>query len=76
MSVKQSVLKVLIDNYPIVPIHKVHRASKDHPFSGGQRLRELRKEYKLKYEYLASEKAYKINETKGKLERLLKLIAA
>lgn len=76
MTVKASVLQVLIDNHPLVPIHKVHHASEEHPFSGSQRLRDLRKEHGLSYEYLRSEKAYQVHTKKAELKKILKGLAA
>lgn len=42
-TVKQAVLEVIVKYYPHVKNHLIHNACPQHPFSSGQRLRELRK---------------------------------
>ena len=44
MTVKEAVLKKIIKHYPKVKSHIIHNAHKKHPYSAGQRLRELRDE--------------------------------
>ena len=42
MTVREAVIKNILKHYPIVPTHAIHNAHSVHPYSGGQRLRELR----------------------------------
>lgn len=44
MTVREAVIKAILRDYPKVKTHKIHNAHKKHPFSAGQRLRELRSE--------------------------------
>jgi len=60
ISVRQSVLQVLIENYPNVKNHLVHQAHPLHPLSGSQRLRELRKEGIIDYTFDRMTNTYKI----------------
>lgn len=57
-TVKQDVLSVLINHWPRVPIQAVHRASRKHPFSATQRLRELRGRGVLSYVYDYASRSY------------------
>ena len=58
MTVKESVIRCILAHYPLVPSHKLHRCSKKHPFSSMQRLREMKAEWALRYEYDYATKCY------------------
>ena len=43
-TVTQELLKTIINNYPCVPSNLIHSAGMDYCLSGGQRLRDLKKQ--------------------------------
>ena len=63
-TVKLSVAKLISEN-AIVPNHKIMAASAEHPLSGLQRLRELKKAYNKKHPFL---KAYKFSREHNEYE--------
>jgi hypothetical protein len=42
-SVKIDLLRTIINHYPVVPSHLIHRAGREYCLSGDRRLRELKK---------------------------------
>ncbi len=74
MTVKESVIRVIIKHYPKVKNHLVMTANPKHSLSGLQRIRELRQEGKIDYEFDRKTNTYEILTPKIKLERLLEVI--
>lgn len=44
-TVTTSLLRTIIEHWPDVPSHLIHSAGREYCLSGGQRLRQLKKEY-------------------------------
>lgn len=53
-----SLLKTIINYYPVVPSHLIHSAGRRYVLSGGQRLRALRQQHPFSMAYTYSDHKY------------------
>ena len=66
-----SLLKTIINYYPIVPSHLIHSAGRRYVLSGGQRLRALRQKYPFSMAYTYGDHKYDFTSTSKKWLRMM-----
>lgn len=69
-TVTTDLLNTILNNYPVVPSHLIHRPGKETCLSGAQRLRDLKRDHGIKYSYKGHE--YTFETSKDDLRVILK----
>lgn len=76
MTVKKAVIMTILNHYPRCKNHLIAAAHSGHSLSGLQRLRELKKQYKIYYSFDCSKNEYDFSITpKEYIEHINRIVA-